>query len=253
MEKLSRIIEEKRNTIRDLEIMNGQLNDTIQMKTTDELLQRNSEITSLKKTINELRQMNSQLKNDLQRHIDEREKDIVDAESINFECRKEMLGSVLIECEATERVRKQLYIDVVQNIRREYMAINKIELATVRRQCETRIDEFRMEYKKASQELSNVKMQLSATTQRSNEMEQKYLHAKQQMKEYENQEKIRKDEQWHLMNSAIDVQVHLKSVTKHNRKLFDSILSVDALIDNPRSEWTFMYEKVKIRFQRELM
>ncbi|KAH3751922.1 hypothetical protein DPMN_186529 [Dreissena polymorpha] len=81
-------------------------------------------------------------------------------------------------------------------------------------------------------------------------MEQKYLNAKQQLKLSENREKITKDEQWDLMNSARDVQVRLKSVNKHNRKLFESILSVDALIDNPRAEWTFMYEQVKIQFTR---
>ncbi|XP_052237065.1 nesprin-2-like isoform X2 [Dreissena polymorpha] len=237
VDKLIRNIEEKRNTIRDLQIMNGQLNDTIQMKIT-ELLQRNSEVDSLKKTINELRQMNSQLKIDLLRSIDEREKVIFDADSINFECRKEMLGSLLIECEATEHVRKQLHIDVVQNIRREYLNINKIELAAVRRQCETRIEEVRMEYKQASQELSDVKIQLSATTQRLSEMEQKYLYAKQQLKESEHREKITKYEQRQLMNSAMDVQLHLKTVTKHNRRLFDSIRSVDGLIDTPRSEFT---------------
>ncbi|KAH3751923.1 hypothetical protein DPMN_186530 [Dreissena polymorpha] len=101
------------------------------MKTT-ELLQRSSEINFLKKTVSEFRQQNIQIINDLQRSIDEREEDLFDADSITFKCRKEMLGSLLIECEATERVRKQLYIEVVQNIRREYMAINKIELANVK-------------------------------------------------------------------------------------------------------------------------
>lgn len=63
----------------------------------------------------------------------------IDKHIQNIIALQEMLGSLLIEYEETERARKQLYVHVVQNIRHEYMAINKIELETVRRQCETRV------------------------------------------------------------------------------------------------------------------